>query len=418
MLTSKQTVCEYLEDKAMKVVLDRQKTLDLCNYCYKQYNIPRGLTTDFIAMRKSFDEASEFMLFVFMDGFSQVLSGLRKGIKGFFTESEIKTYSQARYEEDRIKFPLEFAMIQIAPDQWIGRISVDELMQLRKAQLINYNENAQRTMQKIIRGDKEYYKISINKKAIQDIKESLEEHTFISNTLTLNIPEDSEAEFRYDESTKTFIINSIESFDIIDGYHRYISLSQAKDLDPEFSYEMELRIVNFSEEKAKLFIYQEDQKTKMSRINVRTYNVLNAGNRVCERLNTNPRSNIQGLIGIKGIISYGELASLIDFFYFKDTGVKEKENVNIIQVTNELMEDFNMLTEYNTKYLETQYDFKTILGVMYVFSEYRDKDKADMCETVDRVVEGLKKVVNKKFYNKVPRKTLVNEVEKVMKGVE
>lgn len=33
--------------------------------------------------------------------------------------------------------------------------------------MINYNANAQRTMQRIIRGDKEIYKISLNKDAVK-----------------------------------------------------------------------------------------------------------------------------------------------------------------------------------------------------------------------------------------------------------
>ena len=418
MLIGKDYLCTYLEEQAMKIVLDRDKIFELSTYCLEQYNIPRGVIADFITQRRSFNEASDFILFALLDGFTHILSGLRKKLNFFFTESEIKTYSKAQFEESRIEFPLEFSMVQIASDQWIGRISVDELMKLRKAQMINYNENAQRTMKKMIRGDKEYYKININKTAVKEIKNALEESTFISNTLTLNIPEDSEAEFGYDESTKTLTIQSLDAFDIIDGYHRFIALSQVKDSNIDFTYEMELRIVNFSDDKARMFIYQEDQKTKMSKIDVNTYNVLNAGNRVCERLNENPKCNVQGLIGVKGIISQSELAALIDYFYFKNNVSKTEERVTIIQVTKELIEDFNLLTEYDVKYLESSYDFRTILTVMYIFYKFSGKDKNDMCETIERTVAQLKinTAQDKKFYNRRPRKALINEVEKAMKG--
>jgi hypothetical protein len=88
---------------------------------------------------------------------------------------------------------------------------------------------------------------------------------------------------------------------------------------------MELRIVNFTEDKAKQFIWQEDQKTQMRKIDSKSMNMNSSANIVVTRLNENVRCNLKGLISRnEGTIPFGELAELVDYFYFKGIS-KEKE---------------------------------------------------------------------------------------------
>ena len=234
----------------------------------KKYNIPKGMLSDYLTMRVSVDDASDFILYALASYY------LKETIlSSFFSQLEIDTYEKTIYQESKISFPLKYNMIQINPTQWIGRITVKELMLLRDAQMINYNERTQRTMErKKNRGGYEYYRIAINEAAVREIEESYESGAYISNTITLNLSDESEVDYVYDPDVNQLIIKSIKYFDILDGYHRYRAMSKAYLKDPAFDYDMELRIVHFDEREAKQFIWQEDQKTKMSRVNSDTYN--------------------------------------------------------------------------------------------------------------------------------------------------
>lgn len=128
--------------------------------------------------------------------------------------------------------------------------------------MINYNVNAQRTMQRVIKGDKELYRITLNKHAVNSIRRSFESGEFIPNTITLNIPEDPENEFYYNEKNSELVIKNINHFDISDGYHRYVAACQAYDQNDKFNYPLEIRIVSFDNDKVKKFIFQEDQKQR------------------------------------------------------------------------------------------------------------------------------------------------------------
>lgn len=115
-------------------------------------------------------------------------------------------------------------------------------------------------MQKVIRKGNVNYKITVNKKAVAEIADSFEEGTYISDELTLNIrPDDEKADFYYDFKKRMLIINNITAFDINDGYHRYLGMFREKMVHPEFNYTMELRITNFEQINAKIYLSERSK---------------------------------------------------------------------------------------------------------------------------------------------------------------
>lgn len=417
MLHDRTVLEKYLEEQFAKVIIDEVKCKTLYNYMNDTYNIPRGLVADLASFRKSLSEVSEFILFCLLDG-TNITQGNKEIVADkYFTMQEVQTYRKAKYNVEKLQFPLEFRMVEVADNQWIGKIKVSQLMELRRAQLINYNVNAQRTMQRIIRGDKEIYKIALNWNTIHKIEQSFESDEYIPNTLTLNIPtEETENDFIYDDSRACLIINNLKHFDITDGYHRYISICQIRDKDEDFDYDMELRIVHFSESKAQKFIYQEDQKTKMSKIDSNSLNTTKAANIVVSRINEDPKCNLQGLISRnEGLISFGELAEIVHYIYFRSIKSKEKEKVAIINVTKKIIADLNILTEYDTKYLEHQYSFLELAIIMHCFAEYAMKDAETICRIIDYVMSNIDRIDKRKFYTKQMRQSLINIIDKIAK---
>lgn len=421
MLKSKESLVKYLSEQCDKLVLDNDICKGIYNYANEMYNIPKGMVSDLVTKRIDMTTVSEFVLFALFDSIYNVCkeNGHKDitGVDVFYTMKEAKYYRTSKYEVEKISFPLVFKMVQISDDQWVGKITIDMLMKLRKAQLISYNTNAQRVMTKVVKGDKETYKITLNQKAVNEIAESYKNGEFIPNTITLNVPMETEYDFYYDEETCSLVINSLEHFDITDAYHRMIAASQVFDLDNNFNYDMELRIVNFSEDKAKQFIYQEDKKTQMKKVDSRSMNMNSAANIVVTRLNENIRCNLKGMISRNdGLIHFGELADLVDYFYFKSIS-KDKERTVTMQAVKELTDNFNLLTEYDEKYLEHKMSYKTLLTVMCCFNYFKNNNKTDMCKIIDKTVSIIEKSDDKKFNNKTIRKPLVTAVETIVKEV-
>lgn len=413
MKRSREVLEKRLTDVCSYVALNSETCNKVYDFLKNKYDIPRGLTSDLICLRMSMSETTEFILFCILNALNEVL-GEADQTSEYYTKQEISKYSKSKYEIDKIKFPLKLKMIQIKNDQWVGSIDNKLLMKLRAAQLINYNINAQRTMQRVIKGDNEIYKITLNQKAVAAINESLRDNSFIPNTLTLNIPEDVPSDFYYDGDSMELVIKKLTHFDISDGYHRYIAACKTSDADPQFEFTWELRIVNFSDDKAKSFIYQEDQKTKLKKVDSNSMNMNDSANIVITRLNENARCNIKGLISRNGgIINFGEMSELIKFFFFKDTIKKENNNMLVMSLVKYLCECFNALTEFDMKYIENKYSYKQLSIVIYIFYAYRHKDKNDMCKIIDKMVSKQNELDNKKFYSRIPRKSMFNEIEKL-----
>lgn len=421
MLKDKKALEQYLDQQCDRIVVDNDKCKSIYTYANETYDIPKGIISDLISKRKSMTEASEFVLFILLDSIHNVLKDKDVlNIDQFYTMKEAQYYRKSKYEVEKIKFPLIFKMIQVTEDQWIGNIDAKTLMLLRNAQMISYNVNTQRVLQRIVKGDKEIYKISLNQKAVSEIKESFEKGNFISNVITLNIPFESESDFYYDKDNSSLIIKSLESFSILDGYHRFIALCQIFDLNSDFNYPLELRITNWDEAKAKTFIWQDNKKTFMKKVDRESFNLNNNANIIVERLNSSIMCNIKGQIGRNyGLINFGEIAQLVDWFYIKSNKNKAISNAEQLKIVKDLTNNFNMLTEYNTEYLEHKMSYKTLLAAMFCFDFFKDKDidGNKICEIIEKTAKELENSDNKKFQNKTPRASLITEVEKIMKGV-
>ena len=404
MIRTKEELANKIRPLCERVLFDKEKSNNTLYAMQTSFNIPTGMTMDLLTGRINLEDANEFILFALCNCLDKELE--KKNTNKYFTPIEIEGYSKSKYHEETIKFPIEIKCVPVTADQWIGSVDVDFIMKLRRAQLINYNANAQRTLQKVVKGERSYYKITLNKDAINKITESMDNGNYIPNTITLNMPET--ADFSYDDSKCVLSIKTLDHFDISDGYHRYIAMGQLKDKNPDFNYPMELRIVMFSEDKVKQFIYQEDQKTKMKKIDSDSMNMNAPENLVVERLNRDVMFNLKNKIARNnGSINYGELAAIIKYFYFKGQGV-DKSIRRIIEVESEIKDKFNKLTETYPSLLDKDYNFAELMVIFYAFDNVSIADYNP--ERTFNLLNRINEIDLKIFATKIPRKGMISAI--------
>lgn len=391
----------------------------LYDYIKDKYDFSLSRAADFLSNRASFSEATDYELFVMLDGFNNA-KGSPNRLGSYFTEAEIETYSNTKYKQKRkAKFPLKFKMIQIAPDQWIGATTAKQLMKLRDAQITSYNANIQRTLQRVIRGEKEQWVIKINRSAVNSIRESMDEERFIPNTITLNIPDNLNSDFRYDQDTMTLIINNADHLDIIDGYHRFVAITNETDIRKGFDYPMELRITNFSEDKGQRFIYQEDQKTKMSKKDSGTYNVDDPAVSVARKLNDDSGFDLHGEIKRnKGLINLGEFCDIIRKLYFNNVSKKDARIISF-EATKQIKVGMNTLTGEDLKYYSKRHNWFQILVELVTIKYFYDngKDLKYLYSTVEYVLSNKNKIDDRKIKQKAATQNIIKDIVKLIEEV-
>ena len=401
MLKPREQLELYLDNKLAKIGLNKAETKSTVEAIHEAHNINIVHLTNILARRVSLSEATEFELFCLL----QNVRGSH--LSEYFTESEINNWATYIIEDkaDDI-FPIIIKCVQIEQDQYIGRADVDFFMKLRSRQLINYNAAAQRTMQKMVHGNFEYYKISVNQIAVRQIAESYQNNAFIPNTITLNIPLKETSRWYYNEKSCELVIESIDAFDISDGYHRYVAMSRIRDKNPDWNYPMEVRIISFDNDRTRNFIFQEDQKTKMRKVDSNSMNMNSNANIVVDRINQDSKFDLKGEISRNGgSISFGELAGLIDYFYFKKKVFDKPVGLVRANVQQEFVDKFNQLIETNQELFTKHFDFKDLCVIVYGFAN--DKGSNEIFNALNRT-EAL---ANVKFSNKTPRKTLFTDIE-------
>lgn len=392
-MRGKEELCKRLtkelENKITTNTFSYKKEITkVCAELNNKHGIPVDQARDIFCLTKELIYESEFIIYCFCEKITPNL------VTQHFDKKEIDVYQNMKIEDNSISFPIRIPAIQVAGDQWIGSITAKKLLEFNHADLINYNKNAQRTMKHVIKGDAEYYRIAINKAAIRKIKDLYLSEVYIPNTITLNIPEE-DSEFRYDEDRKELVVKKIKAFDITDGYHRFVAMCDIMNTDDTFDYPMELRITNFPDSKAQQMIWQEDQKTKMRKIDSDTYNQTLFGTKVADYLNISTASNLNGLISRNGgLINASWLAACVDALWFKD---KEAQD-NWIQTRNSITDKLNRFTDNDPELLNRKpwsyIELITILFAAQVNHTY---------EWVQKTTERIERE-NKELFIPAPQK--------------
>jgi len=312
MLQNKTVAGKAVEDRCKKLLTGRyHKTsiVKLTKLIEKNHNIPIHISNDYISLMKKPVDAPVEVLFSIMEAMdSNEKNEALHLIPKYFDDNEIKKYEKYKYNPNKLKFPLKFEATQITETQWIGRITVKELIKLHP--IIKYNPNTQRSLKRVTLNGVEIYSIFLNEKALDEITASYLNNSYIPNTITLNIPEDVDFEYKDGQ----LIFKALENLDIIDGYHRYVAMTRAYSADNRFDYTMEVRWTVFNEDKARQFIWQEDQKTKMTKVESASFNQNDPGNQLINMLNQ--VTALKDIVSINGNINAGVASEYLNYLWF------------------------------------------------------------------------------------------------------
>lgn len=336
------------------------------------HNIPEEIVYDLINGNIEPKQLSDFEVFCIYETI------LPKLITEYYTSTEIEKYSKFQYKVNEIQLPIKISAMKVNDEQWITASDSNFLMLLKEKGLLIYNTNTQRTMTRYTNSSTETYVITLNKQAVKQIKNLIQDGSYIPNVITLNIPEDSDFEYKDGQ----LVINDISGFDIIDGYHRFVAMSQVHDVDPDFNYPIELRFVSFSESKARQFIYQEDQKTQMSKIDSESFNQNNNANIIVKKLNDDIDFNLYKKVDKSQIIDEAFLSDSINKIY----NVKNLTRPELLKIKNEIKNGINTITESNLSLLNKKWNYEYTFIIIALI-------KLNKIDKLDKVLIGIKDYV-------------------------
>lgn len=297
-----------------------------------------------------------------------------------------------KMEKSSFKWPIRFNAVQLAPDQWLGVTTVNQLQELWRENLIKYDPEAQRPLERKVIHGQEVFKISINQSAVAAIQQSFHDETYIPNVITFNIPSDIDLEenekpsrFTYEfdkERGLSFLkIDFVEHLSITDGYHRFVAMEREKNLSADFDYPMGIMITNFPVNREQQFIWQEDQKTQMSKVASNALNQNNPATQIVERMKADTSFILHDLIKRNGgVVSAPVLNSLISALFAN----KDMSRSSIVALERELKSGFETMVEQDFHILDEPWDWR-FLCCMVVCMSNNDYDLEHVNKMFDEV---------------------------------
>ena len=305
---------------------------DIQDQLYEKWNIPRQITNDIITLRSKYLSDKDIIVLFGLASYFHIESF-------YFTDEEIKEYSDTKYVEDKVTFPLRFKQfVEVDPQHRLVIMDGKLLMQLFNMGKIQYNINNQRAVKKHLAGGVDYFSYDINRRSVSEIANLFLLDKFISNTITLNASDEDIIEF--DKRTQELVIEDFDHFDIIDGFHRLLGLMTALQKNPDLEIKMEVRIVRFNETRIKEFIWQENKRNVIKK----TEAPVKPGELYSEIFTIMKNSGELDFIFNRGIIiiKNANLTSLLKMLYSK---VNRKEMVEIAKLLTrkfvEYKDEFN-----------------------------------------------------------------------------
>ena len=376
MLQDKYILATKMREYFSKIGANTEELQDLYKRLNKNWNLPVMLSSDIISNRRSLDDYHESIAYWIT---KEVNSDI---IPKFFTKNEIKTFDEMRYEDDEDKpiFPMKLQALQLADDQWITTMTIQELMNLRRHSYIHYNAETQRALKLTIKDGEVTYEPYVNPKAVREMRNLLCHGSFIPNVITFNISDnDEKADVVYKNGT--LYIKDLTAFDITDGYNRFKAFETFYDNNPEWQFTIGVMITMFSVYKAKQFIHQEDQKTKMRKIDSDTYNQIDYTNQVIRRINEDPTCDyFHQLDGAGGNIMISIATRSLKY------RLKHliKTNADVIRTSKEIVNKLNELKDYKPELLERHW---SMVETGIIFSIIYDTNTSDIVYVLDNITK-------------------------------
>ena len=316
----------------------------------------------------------------------------------YFSAREVQTYKSSTIKRDFVEYPIQFDnMIKVSSDQWIGTITSSEIKKLYDSQIINYNPATQRQMKESKRAGETRFKISLSQKKVGEICACMKRGIYIPDEITLNANEDNPlVDWGYEENI--FELKSGQ-FDIIDGYHRYMSIIRCMEDDPSFNIVMQVKICAFTEEKARRFIVQKDLQTPMKKDIVSAYAAGEIPRTIAEKINQTSLCPLYGKLYQNNTFGIDFNAFVTAIGYYKSNIEKTKSSINSVALG---------LSDLISDYYELSHDFSKKSMYFIVAGYFHQKTANDVFYGIEYTKETIKPYLKPNI--------LINRINKYYQG--
>lgn len=426
---------EFFQDEIQKAVLvavnDEVKQKIVSNLKKRGYDT--GLTTTVLANNHPLDTLSLIDLGVFAQEIYKHTNLPMINPSKFMEDAEmdiIKGYKREIKEVDISELLVFDNVLQISRDMWTTIVPIQRIADLYNNMAVSYDFRTQRQPRNISMKEGIIQTPDINRSSVEEIRDSLLEGSFIPNTITFNIPIENSSDIKFDKVNNRLIIKE-KVLKVLDGFHRSLGIMAALQNNPDLKYNFIIVITNFTTDKAKQLIVQEDKRNPIAKSYLKSIDEANQYTAVINMLNEDSKSEIRGKITTDySLVASGHSMVTFDFIYdiveylWDVTTFYEAE-----RLSEYLRKYFNHLTSIfpiNSKVNDEMYKEKMFLIYLVLAKILHDKDGGQYGNHITKeIIENIRELDSVVEYRlksisdiKKNTKEYIEQVLKTIKGGE
>lgn len=325
-----------------------------------------------------------------------------------------KYFSKTEQEQFEKKIDLDKQIDDIVIDEWFQvefdrykcKISIDKMMEVfYNVNRLRYNEKTQRKLTVLEKDGIKYKKVTLVVDSLKQIRELMESNDFISDDLSLNINPEF---YEVPRVVRGKLVIPKESvIDIIDGFHRYLMMTQVKLHNPDWEFPVLFNLMTYDEDKANQWIWQQDQKNHLDEDQSVVINKADMTNMMLNWLDNSSRFYLRGKLSSDSSI-YASANKIVKRLFPIKTN---QEAVNLAKIV-----------EANINSYIEEYDYydKEFTKEEWFMSFYFTNQSIALNKPFMDIIKQIKvsTLIKKLNFKKAPTEKDYKVLDEVMKNVQ
>ena len=177
---------------------------------------------------------------------------------------------------------------------------------------------------------------------------------------------------------------------VIDGFHRFVSIMSAMTFNPDLDMSFEVRITDYTQDEARQFMIQEDKRNKIAKSHITQIDETNRVRNIIEKLNTQSTSELKGMIASnRSLLSQGVGVVTFDTIYNNMShhfDIKDRLSEDLLY--RDVEQFFNYIVPYlsHISHRELRTDARLFSLLIAIFAKIRDED---MLMAVPQIIQSI-----------------------------
>jgi len=247
-----------------------------------KYNIiPGTINKTMLNADEMLKEMDKKMIGIMMQELYEETADERLNPEHFFNAAEIRLALHHKADitpSATLPYTFESKFVKVDDQDYVGRITGEELLKLVDARLVGYNFEAQRNP--VYKNNSVVMEPSINKKSVTEISGYIGSDHYLPDTITLNIYSEQVQPYAYNEKKMTFTVNRDVGIDILDGFHRIRGLELARTMGKSTDVVFNLALKSYDNETARRYFARISKINPVSKARIAELEMKRSADRI------------------------------------------------------------------------------------------------------------------------------------------